>query len=463
MKKRSSSRFWRWHFYGALFMAPLLITLTLSGIGYLFYTDVENVIYEDLFFGNSPETYQLTIDEGISLVKHENKGFEVSKIMMMDEPYNTRLSLISESGEERYVFLDEHNEIAGVQNSKFTYSNVMRNIHSSLFVGGTVVNYLVELAACWAIFLLITGIYMTMKSRTLKRPKKLTRRISLKRSHAWIGVVITIPMIILIFTGLPWSAFMGDFIYSASQKHPSIGTPLLQQQSPMSDMSEVPWAVRKEEPPTSGTDKGDSKPDPHANHGGSGKMPGMDMGNDGILVEKLLWKARDAGIGKPYSIIYPSSTEGVFTVSTASNTGVTGLDVSPAEEMTAYFDQYSGDLISKVGYDDYGILAKWFTWGIPLHEGHLFGWPNKLLNLIVCLAFLLLIFRGFQMWFARKQKGHLSAPPKADRPVTIGFAVLLVILGVLMPLFGLSVLLVLIIEGILHLTRRNNKPASAGK
>ncbi|REB08787.1 PepSY domain-containing protein [Sporosarcina sp. BI001-red] len=454
MKKGTYNRFWRWHFFGALFMAPLLITLTLSGIGYLFYNNVENVAYKDLFFGNSEETQQLTIDEGISHVKDTYTGFDVAKIMIMDEPYNTRLTMESDSGEEKYVFLDEHNEIVGSQNSKYTYANIMRNIHSSLFVGGTVVNYLVELAACWAIFLLFSGLYMTFKSRALKKSKKETPRLKFKRIHALIGTIITIPMIILIFTGLPWSAFMGNFIYTASQEHPSIGTPLLQQQPPTSDMSEIPWATRKEKAPES------DKPDPHANHAGHGNMPGMDMGNTGIPVEKLMLKAKDSGISKPYSIVYPFSEDGVFTVSKGSNTGVTGLDVSPTEEMTSYFDQYSGDPISKVGYSDYGILAKWFTWGIPLHEGHLFGWPNKIINLVVCLAFLSLIFYGFKMWLSRKRNGNLSAPPKTTSGISIGFIVLMIVLGIIMPLFGISLLIVLAVEGILYLVNKGKNPST---
>lgn len=50
-----------------------------------------------------------------------------------------------------------------------------------------------------------------------------------------------------------------------------------------------------------------------------------------------------------------STEEGVFTVSKGSNTGVTGLDVSSYEEVTNYFDQYSGQLISKVGNEDYDM------------------------------------------------------------------------------------------------------------
>ena len=89
----------------------------------------------------------------------------------------------------------------------------------------------------------------------------------------------------------------------------------------------------------------------------------------------------------------------------ASNSGVTGLDVKPTAEATMYFDQYSGKFIDQVNYDDYGMLAKFFTWGIPLHEGHLFGWPNKLLNLVVCLAFLAVIMWGIRTWILRRKKG----------------------------------------------------------
>lgn len=39
----------RLHFYAAIFIAPLLITLTISGIGYLFFPEVENNIYKNEF------------------------------------------------------------------------------------------------------------------------------------------------------------------------------------------------------------------------------------------------------------------------------------------------------------------------------------------------------------------------------------------------------------------------------
>ncbi|WP_042166654.1 PepSY-associated TM helix domain-containing protein [Paenibacillus gorillae] len=444
MRKGSYNRLWRWHFYAALCITPLLITLTLSGIGYLFYTNIENKAYSDLFFGQNSQTERLTIDEGIGKARELNPDYTVSKVIVLDDPYNTRLTMTNGEGDQKYVFLDDNYQVVGSQRAELTFSNVMRQTHSSLFVGGTVVNYLVELAACWAVFLLLTGIYMTFRGKVLKFRQNPTKLQKNKKWHALIGTIVAIPMLVIIFTGLPWSAVMGDVIYNASQKYPTIGTPLLKQQPPASDRSEIPWATRKEEPPASSE---------HSGHHGS--MPGMSTmpEDDGyrIEVEQLLGQIEESSISRPYAIIYPAGEDGVFTVSKSSNTGITGLDVSPYDEVTAYFDQYSGAFISKVGYDDYGILAKWFTWGIPLHEGHLFGWPNQLINLIICLAFLFVIFWGFKTWLSRRKAGRFSAPPAAASGLSIGFIIFMVLLGIMMPLFGLSLLGVLLIEGIRYL------------
>ncbi len=420
--KNLYNRFWRWHFFAGLFITPLLLTLTISGIGYLFYTDVENKLYSDAFFGDSKETTNITIDEGIEQAKAKFSDYKVSKVIVLDEPYNTRLTLTNSEGEQKYVFLDDNYQVVDSQDANYTFSNIMRNLHSSLFIGGTFVNYLVELAACWAIFLLLSGLYMTFR-------KKVWKKVQTE-------------------TGLPWSAFMGNFIYTAAQQNPSVGIPELQQNPPTSDINEIPWATRKNETPTSTTQD-------HSGHAGHGGAHGVvDYSNEyAMSVGDLMKHVDSENISKPYSIILPSSEEGVFTVAKGSNTGITGLDVNPNEEITNYFDQYTGSLISSVGYDEYGILGKWFTWGIPLHEGHLFGWPNKIINLLICLAFLYLIYLGFKTWLLRRQKGMISAPPM-PKEISIPFCIFMILLGIIMPLFGISLILVVIIELFILITKK---------
>lgn len=438
MKNLLYTRFWRLHFFAALFITPLLLSLTLSGIGYLFFTDVENQFYDDYFFGNSHKEEVLTIDAAVEKAEAAFAGYSTTKVIMLDEPYNTRLTL-SNGKEEKYVFLDDNHQMVGSQDANYTFSNIMRNTHSSLFIGGTFVNYLVELAACWTIFLLLSGLYMTFKGDLLKKRKSENKRQKSKRYHAFVGTVITVPMVMFISTGLLWSALQGSILANIASESPTVGYPLLQQKPPTSDVSEIPWATRQLEAPTS---EGE-----HAQHHGGGAV--RYTSDKQISIANLEKEITAMNIAKPYSIIYPSNGEGVYTVAKTSNSGVTGLDVKPSEEATMYFDQYSGKLIDQVNYEDYGMLAKFFSWGIPLHEGHLFGWPNKLLNLVVCLAFLAVIVWGIRTWILRKKKGELSAPPQISHKISIPFIIFLILLGILMPLFGASLIAVMLIEFII--------------
>lgn len=138
----------RLHFYAAIFIAPLLITLTISGIGYLFFPEVENNIYKNEFFGDSDVKTHQTLNDAVHQVERQYEGFFVSKVSILDEPYNKRITLSDMAGNQRYVFLDHNNQFVADQNAKHTYSNVMRSIHSSLFTENTIINYLVELTAC---------------------------------------------------------------------------------------------------------------------------------------------------------------------------------------------------------------------------------------------------------------------------------------------------------------------------
>ena len=427
MKKNRSLHyiFWRWHFYAGLFIAPLLITLSLSGIGYLFREEVENFIYKDLYFGNSRQTESLSMSESISTTEKKYPHYNVTKISYFKDDHNTRLTMANEyTGDQKYVYLDKHNQIIGDQNADATFANIMRELHSSLLVGGTVVNYLVELAACWTIFLIVTGLYMSIKR--FKKPPVSNARERSKRLHSIIGIVFTIPLILLVLTGLPWSAFMGKQIYNIATSNESLGYPKLYMAPPESKFKELPWATRQETPPQSDSNE-----------------------QTALSIDEL---EKSIQIEKPYVISLPNEPKGVFTISKSSGSGITGMHVSPNEEITAYFDQYSGTLISKIDYRDYGLFAQWFSYGIPLHEGHLFGWPNKILCLLTTLSLLFLIYFGVKMWLARKPQGKVGAPSKQkDKKSIFAFILIMILLGIVMPLFGLSVLIIFVIEFLLYL------------
>lgn len=433
----------RLHFYAALFISPLLITLTISGIGYLFFPEVENNIYKTEFFGDSNITEHQSLNKAVHQVEHKFDGFYVSKVSVMAQPYNTRITLDDMAGNQRYVFLDHNNQIVADQNAKHTYSNVMRNIHSSLFTENTIINYLVELTACWTIFMILSGTYLLVKKKLLSNKSKGLR---FQKWHAIIGVIIAIPVFILVLTGLPWSGFEGSKIAGLMDNHGNLGQGELAINPPKSDVNELPWATRKNKQPSS--DSGGA----HAHHGGMA-MPQTKLDHQ-LSIDKIIDNAEHAGIKKPFSVVYPTDVKGAFVVSNSSNTGVTGLDVSPYDEKTLYFDQYSGKNLGEIKYQQYGIIAKWFTWGIPLHEGHLFGIANKIINTLVCLLLLGAIAFGFTSWIKRTKGSSVKVPRRIKKTMSISLVVFLIILGVLMPLFGMSLIIIFIIELLLYLQDR---------
>lgn len=434
----------RLHFYAALFITPLLITLTISGIGYLFFQEVENNIYKTEFFGDSSVKSHQTLNEAVDEVEDKFDGFYISKVSMMDEPYNNRITLDDMAGNQRYVFLDQNNQIVADQNAKHTYANVVRNIHSSLFTENTFINYLVELTACWTIFMILSGTYMLIKKKLISNNNK---KLRFQKWHGILGVVIAIPVFVLVLTGLPWSGYMGAKIANVMDNSGELGQSELAINPPKSDVNEIPWATRENKQPAS---------EGHAAHHGGGEMPRTDIKNQ-ISIDKVANEAKKNGIDKPYSIVYPSNESAAFTVSKGSNTGVTGLDVSPYDEQTLYLDQYNGKDLGKVKYEEYGIIGKWFTWGIPLHEGHLFGVANKVINLLVCIALLTAVGLGLTSWIKKMRDSNVKVPPRVKKPMSIPLVIVLIVLGILMPLFGFSLIVVFIIEALLYYKDRRNK------
>ncbi|MBL2346538.1 PepSY domain-containing protein, partial [Klebsiella pneumoniae] len=112
----------------------------------------------------SAQTESISMSDSISLTEKKYPHYSVAKISEFNGDYNTRLTIANEyTGQQKYVYLDSNNQIVGDQNASETFANIMRELHSSLLVGGTVVNYTVELAACWTIFLIVTGLYMSIR------------------------------------------------------------------------------------------------------------------------------------------------------------------------------------------------------------------------------------------------------------------------------------------------------------
>ena len=97
---------------------------------------------------------------------------------------NTRLTIANEyTGQQKYVYLDSNNQIVGDQNASETFANIMRELHSSLLVGGTVVNYTRTSVIAW------THHPSEKKQKTSFYYRYYIYNSSLSASRIWIAMV----------------------------------------------------------------------------------------------------------------------------------------------------------------------------------------------------------------------------------------------------------------------------------
>lgn len=431
MKKYFNNTFWRWHFYAGLCITPFLLMLSISGILYLFYPEVETNINHEALLGQTNQPTQ-SLQEGIDDILSENPGWHVMKVSFLDGDYNTRVSLMGPNDQDKVVYLDHHNHIQASLNPASLFSNWTRTLHSSLLTNNTWVNYLIEILACWMIFLILTGVILTFMRRYMTTKKTTIKRKKRAQLHAVLGTVMALPLLILVLTGLPWAGFVGGKIYGFAMHHEVVGFPHAVGSPPTSN-NEIPWATRQES--TKSTSSGET-----------------------LKIKDVVNIAKENNFTKPYSITVPMDKKGTYVISKSSGSGVTGLDVSPFNERTMHIDQFSGMKLAIYDYKDYGWLGKLITIGIPLHEGHLFGWVNKAVNVIVAGSIVVLSIYGIWIYIMRKLPGKLSAPKAQPySKYTLIFLLLLIVLGMMLPLFGLTLIAIALIEGFMWVFKKRTR------
>ncbi len=106
-------------------------------------------------------------------------------------------------------------------------------------------------------------------------------------------------------------------------------------------------------------------------------------------------------------------------------------------------------MVSTYGFEDYPALAKVVSQGIGLHEGRSLGLWSFWGSALMCVAIIFMCLSGPLMWWRRRPRGSARlGAPRGRMPIrgTPVLAVGLVALGVFLPLFGLSLLVVLLLD-----------------
>ncbi|WP_028401506.1 PepSY-associated TM helix domain-containing protein [Ectobacillus panaciterrae] len=418
---------WRWHFYAGIVFAPFVILLAITGIIYLFKPQIENVIYKDYYYVQAQQK-QLTTEQQIEAVKKKYSDASVTRYKPSFEADRSSEVGIAGKAGMMTVFVNPYNgKILGDLKNDEKFMNEVESLHGKLMIG-TTGDRIVEMAACWAMILLITGLYLWWPRNkkdifgTLIPRLSKGKRIMLRDLHAVPAFWFSLFVSIFILTGLPWSGLWGGLINrvaTATQTGYPTGLwdgNVPQSTVPSKDVAKVPWAA-------------ENLPVPESNQ--SGVSP--------LAVAQIMKIADENKVGKGYSITFPKGEKGVYTVAVSPD--------KPEGQATLHIDQYSGKVLADLRFKDYGILAKAISIGVALHEGRYFGLANQLLDLIICLGLIGISLTGIMMWWKRKPSGTLGAPslPKNFRLLK-GVTILIIILGIIFPLVGASFLVVLALD-----------------
>ncbi|WP_394539679.1 PepSY domain-containing protein [Lysobacter enzymogenes] len=424
---------WRWHFYAGLLVMPLLLVLALTGAVYLFHDEIEDAAHAPLRFAPQRRA-DLPLSRLLDAARAAHPG-AVTRIDLPDDPCRTAQVFVTPAqGEPLRVFVDPGS--ARVHGA-FVYTRTLvgfaDTMHGSLMLG-RVGDALVELAACWALLLVATGAYLWWPRgrgwRGALWPHWRARGRAFWRSlHASVGAWTAALIVFLVLTGLPWAGVWGELLraglqplglgYPAEHRHHAAPAPRVG-----AAVADAPWTLRDAPLPAS-----------HAHrhgHGGGARDIGIDA------VARTL---AANGLRNDYRLSLPQGADGVYTAVVYPD--------RPQGQRTVHVDRYSGAVVGDTGFADYGLGAQAVELGVQLHMGRYFGRANQLVMLLPCIGIVVLSLSGAWMWWRRRPRGRLGAPP-APAPTRLRTVALIAVgCGIAFPLLGASLLLVYALDRLL--------------
>lgn len=418
MKTTSKSLYrtiWRWHFYAGIFCIPFVILLSITGAIYLFKPYYE-AWQESTYHGLATHQPMLLPNQQIAAALAEVPG---GKFLSYRLPQAADEAVLINIQAEQlwHVYLNPYTgDVLGKQVSSDKLMNIVKTIHGELLLGNTG-SVLVELAACWAIVLIITGVYLwwprtaigmagVIYPRLRQGSKTLWRDL-----HAVTGIWLSALALFLLITGLPWALVWGSALKEVralnfSQQHFS-----LQQ-----DWSQV-----------------------RAQEHHHWRAQASDRVN---LTPEVIATAQQLPLAPPVEL---SLVTGNHRPGDHHSWKVSSQHANRPLRADVWL-RSDGSIEKQSAFADKKLLDRAIGIGIAAHEGQLFGVFNLVLGVLTCAGLILIGISGFILWRKRKPQGTLGAPPPLPARAGVVVMAITFIMALLLPLMGLSLLALLLLE-----------------
>ena len=150
---------WRWHFYAGLFCIPLVLVLAITGGIYLFKPQVEAVLdqpYSQLAITGAPQTAVAQVNAALTAVPNT----PLNAYQLPETSQAAVQVLVGQKKDLMRVYVHPQTlQILNIEREDDKLMHVMHELHGNLLVGDWG-SYVIELAASWAIVMLISGLYL---------------------------------------------------------------------------------------------------------------------------------------------------------------------------------------------------------------------------------------------------------------------------------------------------------------
>lgn len=392
---------WRWHFYAGLYAIPFLLMLSVTGLLMLYAPVIERWTNQDLFTVEQTNSSPISFEAQKNLVA---KTYPEDTIKNFYSPADTseatRFQVIK--GDEAVsVFVDPYQaKVLGevsISNSLYAWAD---DVHGTFMMGLTG-DRMIEIAVSFTILLVITGLFLwwPRAGKKLKDAIKISKskgRLYWKELHSVVGFWVSAILIFFCLSGLAWASFWGGEMLQAWSTFPmeksakNVSSTLTHEDLNVKGLKQVPWGLEQSALPESNVSTS-------TNHPSSMKL------------DQIVNASKDMGFTQ-FQVFFPKNETGVFTTSASSMS----RDIENAtDDRTVHFDQYTGEILADVGYEDYSLAAKSMAVGISLHMGQ-WGILNYIVNTLFCLGIIVISISGMAMWWIRRPKGkvQLSAPSR---------------------------------------------------
>lgn len=404
--------FWRWHFYAGLVCLPFIIILSITGPIYLFKPQIEAAIdarYDHLAFAGAPQSAEVMVKAAVAAVE----GSRFKAIEVRPDTHDAARVIVLRGDKKMRLYVHPQNlKILKQVSEDARFMEIVKNIHGELFAGrfGQII---VELAACWAIVMILTGLYLWWPREIkgiagLLYPRlNMGKRIFWRDIHAVTGIYISGLALFLLLTGLPWTFVWGNTFKSVR----AIANPATVSQSWSQGRADEKEALKTESAAPA----------------------------DLSRLDVLLDMSRGLDLPSPVTLAVP--TKGATLWKLQSDTG------NRPQRVTLMIDPMMLEVISREDFRDKKPLDQAVGYGIAAHEGQLFGWFNQALGVVTALGLMTLCISAVIMWWQRRPADKLGAPQiLPDERLAPGLAVIIIVLGVFLPVLGVSLVIIGLVE-----------------